>query len=63
VSVQQSNAVAVGFVFANKSSTDTLKAIDFNVLDSMNAKLMREVSLLMFSPPRLSSTSACGAEP
>ena len=43
VAAHQPNTLIVAVVFHNLSSSHSLKSIDFNVLDSMNAKLSRQV--------------------
>lgn len=47
VSLQQSNTLIVAIVFSNLSSSQTVKSLEFNVLDSMNTKLIRQVSYIM----------------
>ncbi|XP_067938013.1 AP-3 complex subunit delta-1-like [Watersipora subatra] len=42
VSLQQPNTLVVAVVFSNQSTSHSLKSLDFNVLDSMNAKLTRQ---------------------
>ncbi|KAF6018644.1 AP3D1 [Bugula neritina] len=44
VSMQQANTLVVSVVFENLNSSCTLKSMDFNILDSMNTKLVRETS-------------------
>jgi len=46
--MQQANTLVVSVVFENLNSSCTLKSMDFNILDSMNTKLVREVSSCVF---------------